>query len=210
VIVLIGALLAAGLAGCAGGGEGGGPTPVVSPSVAPSVPAAPSTSAASPSPSTTTRTGPLTTGPGVKPGEKPPVESRFAKQHTEAGALAFAGYYFRALDWSLATTDANLLRGLSEPSCAICTQRIHQLEALRAGGGRVDGYRNALRSTRIVTGRFTVKSDYVVETHLIQYAGRVVSSSGAVEDRIDSHKISVYVFVSWRTGSWRVIQIGQT
>ncbi|MDT4975986.1 MAG: hypothetical protein QOG98_1744, partial [Pseudonocardiales bacterium] len=94
-IVAILAMLAA-----ACGGDGGSPKP--------------SASAAATSPPTTApsivATGPLSTGPGVLPGEKPPVLSDAATQHTSAGALNFASYYFTALDWSTATTDPYLVQ----------------------------------------------------------------------------------------------------
>jgi hypothetical protein len=98
-ILTVGAVL---VAACDGGGSGhpsrsSGPVPSTGSSTAPSL---------SPSPS---RTGPLTTGPGVQPGEKPPVLDAEAKQHTASGALAFAIYYFRAYDWGIATNDAYLV-----------------------------------------------------------------------------------------------------
>ena len=83
--------------------DGGAPTPPPSYSVA-SVAAAPSTAAPSSSP-----TSPATTGPNVRPGERPPVMPAAAKQHTQEGALAFATFYIKALDWAIAATDPQLL-----------------------------------------------------------------------------------------------------
>ncbi len=54
---------------------------------------------------TPSRTGPMTTGPNVDPGEIPPAIDPIAKRaHASAGALAFAVFYIRALDWSQATS----------------------------------------------------------------------------------------------------------
>ena len=52
-------------------------------------------------------TSPATSGPNVRPGERPPAMPAAAKQHTQEGALAFAGYFIKALDWSIATTDSS-------------------------------------------------------------------------------------------------------
>src|SRR5690348_14210274 len=104
IAAVLSALLLA--AGCSGGGASAPPT---------AVPTAPPKSGAatggrsSPSPSPV-RTGPLMTGPGVLPGEKPPVEHDLARLHSQAGGYAFATYFVRALSWSIATNDAYLIR----------------------------------------------------------------------------------------------------
>ncbi|MDT4945157.1 MAG: hypothetical protein QOH14_1890 [Pseudonocardiales bacterium] len=73
-------------AACTGGGATRTSTPPP-----PDTPSASANSSPSPSPS---RTGPLSTGPNVRPGEKPPVLPEAAKEHSPGGALVFAGYYF--------------------------------------------------------------------------------------------------------------------
>ena len=66
----------------------------------------------------------------MRAGETPPVLDKFAKQHNSAGALAFATYFIKALDWSLATTDPYLIKQISAPSCQACKAYISNIGAL--------------------------------------------------------------------------------
>jgi hypothetical protein len=154
-------------------------------------------------------TGPLTTGPGVLPGEKPPVMSADAKQHTPTGALAFAAYYFKALDWSTATTDTFLLRSLAAPHCPACNRAINELDALRDEGGHVSGGRINLVSTRLVTGNFETKSDLVVKVVANEASIVLVhpSSPPSTSAPAITNDVSL-VFLSWRGGRWQVFDVG--
>jgi hypothetical protein len=184
-------------AGCGGGGhahKSSDPAPTSSGSTS-----------VSPSP---TPSGPLTTGPGVLPGEKPPVLSADAKQHTPAGALAFAAYFVKALDWSIATNDAYLLKQVAGPGCTACARDINAVAALHRRGAKESG-RTTLLSSKLVTGTFKVKSDFVVEivTHddpIVITRPGAAPSTAAPED---NHDVSL-VFISWVGNSWRIVEEG--
>ena len=150
----------------------------------------------------------MTTGPGVLPGEKPPVLSADAKQHTPAGALAFATYYIRALDWSFATNDAYLLKQITSSSCSACRRYITALDGL-SDGERLTGSRITVVSNRLVTGRFNVKSDLVVEFVLNDQAAVLVkpSSPPSTVAPAATHDKSL-VFLSWVASSWRIVEEG--
>jgi hypothetical protein len=118
VVLAVGCLS---LAACSG--SSGGPDPSFSFSPAPSFPTRSSPAASSGPDSRTvaqspTGTSPVLTGAGVKPGEKPPIFDRRFLTHDQGGAIAFTSYFYRALDWSIATTNANLLRPMSAPTCS--------------------------------------------------------------------------------------------
>jgi Family of unknown function (DUF6318) len=72
------------------------------------------------------------TGAAVRPGELPPTISSYVDHDNASGALAFAAYFYKALDWSIATTNPNLLRAISAPQCSTCEYYIHGLDALAA------------------------------------------------------------------------------
>jgi hypothetical protein len=198
-ILTVGAVL---VAACDGGGSGhpsrsSEPVPSTGSSTAPSL---------SPSPS---RTGPLTTGPGVQPGEKPPVLDAEAKQHTASGALAFAIYYFKAFDWGYATTDPSLVEQISAPSCRACRSYVDGLASVRARGGHVEGGRITIRSANLATGSFTVKSERAVEVNLSEDAVVLVSPSAAPSTAATSiSRDTSLVFVSWAAGRWQVVEVG--
>lgn len=187
-------------AACGGGGH-------QSPSSGPQPTTGATSTTTSPAPSPR-RTGPLSTGPGVQPGEKPPVLGTAAKQHTPAGALAFAEYYMRALDWSFATNDPYLLKQISSPTCPACDRYIAALDGL-AQSEHLTGSRITIISDRLVTGTFKVKSDAVVEFVLNDEAAVLVKPSApptTVAPAV-SHDESL-VFVSWMSGAWKIVEEG--
>jgi hypothetical protein len=193
------AVIAVPVAGC---GKSGTPTAHSSPNVQVSASIPPT---ASPSPS---RTGPLTTGAGVLPGETPPVEPAAANQHAVEGATTFIAYYFKALDWSLATTDAYLLRGLSSASCAACTRHIAGIASLQGAGSRVQGGRSSITEIAQVHGSYQVRSDYVFGLTLSQGAAQIVDGSGRIVSIQKPHLSRLTAFVSWVRGAWSLDELG--
>lgn len=198
--VIVG-ILAMLVAGCDGGGHSSGPSDSARASGPPST-----ATSSRPSP---TRTGPLTTGPNVQAGEKPPVLSDDAKQHTPAGALAFGSYYFKALDWSTATNDSFLVEQISALSCHACARAINGLRTLREERGYVRGGRISFGSATLVTGTFKVESDFVVQVTvdeqpviLVHPSAPPTTSAPAVAKDVS------LVFVSWLSGTWRVVEVG--
>jgi hypothetical protein len=169
---------------------------------------APTPSGSTPATTSPTPTGPLTTGPGVLPGEKPPVLSPEAKQHTPAGALAFAAYYFKAYDWGVATTDPYLIERIGASSCTACRTYIDQLNSLRAKGGHVERGRTTVLSSKLVTGTFKTKSDYVVEFKIKEDAVVLVVPSAPPSTSAPASSYTSLVFVSWRRTGWQIVEEG--
>ena len=157
---------------------------------------------------TPARTGPLSTGPGVQPGETPPVLNEDAKQHTPAGALAFANYYFKAYDWGVATTDPYLVEQISAPSCSACHRYIARLDALRGKGGHVVRGRTTVLSRALVTGSFETKADYVVQMKITEDAVVLVSPSAPPSTSAPASSYTSLVFVSWRGTRWQIVEEG--
>jgi hypothetical protein len=191
-------LIAGLLAACTSGAADPKPTP--------STLTEPITSAqTSPTP---TRTGPLTTGPNVRPGETPPEYPALARQHTANGALAFAAYYFRAFDWSYATNDAYLLRGLALPTCKGCKSSISAISGLAEEQGVLLGGRISFRSARIVHRQFDFDAEFVVDVGLDEEAVvlRLPSQapSTAAAAVVGHHAL---LFVRWVGEHWQVADV---
>lgn len=177
-----------------------------SPSPSPTPPATSATSTAtSPQPSPSE---PLTTGPNVRPGEKPPVYPALAKKHTANGAIAFAGYFYRAFDWSYATNDAYLLRGLSLNSCRGCSSTIRGIDHLAARHAVLTGGRILLRSARIDHSDFDFRADLVVDVELDEQAVIIdtpTSAPSTAAGRLSRHH--VLLFLRWIEDRWRVADV---
>jgi hypothetical protein len=131
-----------------------------------------------------------------------------AKEHSPAGALVFAGYYFKAFDWGVATTDPYLVQRISAPSCTACARYSNGLRTLRRQGGFVRGGRVSVDSARTVTGTFRMKSDYVVEVTCHEEAVVLVHPSSAPSTAQGAVKNDVsLVFVSWADYEWRIVEV---
>jgi hypothetical protein len=166
-------------------------------------------SSATPSPTpTVTRTGPLTTGPGVKPGEKPPQLSSLAIRVDNAGVIAFGAYFVSALDWSLATTDPYLLEQISDPECGPCSTYIKGLEQVQSAGGAVVGGRATFLSSAISSGNL-VAADAVVEVTFSQSA-EVVTEPGAAPRTFPAPPQPAVnkLYLKRRVDSWSILEIG--
>lgn len=174
------------------------------------VPTTPPNSASStPTTPTPSRTGPLTTGPGVQPGEKPPVLSAEARKHTPTGALLFAQYYFLAFDWGYATTDPYLVSKISAPGCSACTRYVNALRDLRRRGGYVTRGRVTVRSGRLVIGEFKIDSDFVVRVVVDEQPVVVNMPSSSPSTAAPALKQDPsLVFVSWLQNGWKVVGVG--
>jgi hypothetical protein len=202
-LLIVIAVIAGLLAACtSSGAEHPSPSPTPTPSQTSSA-SRPATTSPAPS-----RTGPLTTGPGVRPGEKPPVLPAEAQEHTAIGAELFAAYYLRAVNWSIETNDGYLIRGISSASCQTCTRLVEGFASLAASSRHQNGGTSTLQSISIVAGDFTVKADRVVQLTFSESAAKVMTKAGLVVQRIPARAATVSnVFVSWIRGSWKVVEV---
>jgi hypothetical protein len=189
-------LIAGLLVACTSSKPGGTPTPTdtPTPSVATSTPTAP-------------RTGPLPTGPNVRPGEKPPVLPAGARKRTDFGASLFGAYYFRALDWTIATNDDYLIRRISLDSCSACTRVRRFIAALNKSGDVLRGGRIHLQTFGTTTGTFNYRSERVVRVVLKQAAETRQSPSGATSRVAKASRDISLVFLNWTSAGWRVVEV---
>jgi hypothetical protein len=195
-------LIAGLLAACSGGGADPDPTPAPTPSTRPSS-VAPSSTPATPS-----RTGPLTTGPNVRPGEKPPVFPELAKQHTANGALAFASYFVRAFNWGYETNDPYLVRKISEARCKACASYVKGLESLTSSGGVLREGLLTPRSASIFHGTLKIHADFAIDLALDE-APVVIEKPSARPSTAtvltkNDHSL---LLVTWVSGSWKVTEL---
>jgi hypothetical protein len=198
------ALVACGLVAC------GGSSHSVRTSAAPTPSSAPTSSAASSSApaSSPTATTPLLTGAAVKPGEVPPTQNPKFITDDSAGAISFAGYFYRALDWSIATSNPNLLRPISAASCAPCSRYINEIDAFAAAGGHSEGARVTAFQFAPAQGNL-VKSDFVVQVTLNQMPQVLVSADGSRSTPpAPTNPSIVYLYIDWANGRFQAVEIG--
>jgi hypothetical protein len=195
------------LAGC---GAGTGRSSLSASRSPGSTPAAAVTASASVSASITpspTGTAPLLTGAAVKPGELPPTrDTRFAGDDAN-GALSFANYFYESIDWSIATSNPNLLRSISGPGCRPCQQYIHEIDAVASAGGHSEGGRSQSSSFAIVHGTLIV-SDYVVKVTFSQQVQVIVAAGGASATYAPrANPGTNYLYMTWVDNQWQAVGI---
>jgi Family of unknown function (DUF6318) len=188
--------------------SGSGSHPDSTPS-ATAVPSSSATSAsATPTPSPTATT-PLLTGAAVKPGEVPPTEDPHFITDDQGGAITFAGYFFRALDWSIATTNPNLLRAISAPSCATCQGYIHDIDAVAAKGGHSEGSRISAYEFAPAHGDL-VAAQFVIQVTLTQQPQVLVSADGTRSTPPPpNNPVVTYVYMDWQNGNFIALGLGR-
>jgi hypothetical protein len=155
-------------------------------------------------------TTPAVSGPNVRPGERPPTMPAAAKQHTQEGALAFAGYFYQVFDFSLRTMTTRALRNLSSDTCGSCAGHIKSIDDLRAERGHVRGGRILLRSIKRVTGTADVKADVILLASVDQEALVEIQANGSSTGSTEPTKATNYLFLSWQGNAWRMIEISQS
>jgi hypothetical protein len=167
-----------------------------------------STAQTSPSP---TQTGPLTTGPNVRPGEKPPELAPIGREHNDAGATVVGAYYFKALDWTIATNDDWLLAHLALPSCEACA-RVHAgLLALRAKGETELGGRILVRAAVVDRASYKIKYDVAVRVTYDEEAVRLRLVGGSTRRTQPAvHGETDVVFLRWRGDRWRIAEVAES
>lgn len=103
------------------------------------------------------------------------------------------------------------MEGVGVPTCADCNRDIAGIKDVVAKGYYISSGRITIDSTKIVRGHFTVKSDYVVEVFINQDPLVVTSKTTHVAHTNEPavKNFAQLVFVSWISGKWLIVDVGQ-
>ncbi|SHH52933.1 hypothetical protein SAMN05443575_4007 [Jatrophihabitans endophyticus] len=182
--------------------DGSDPTP--SRTVTRTTPTAPTTTTRPSSSATPSPTVP-TTGPNVRPGEKPPTESALAKTHTPPGATEFALFWFQALDWGYATTDTTLTTGRYLTPCSTCTDFVNDIDTARRRHQHFQGGRIALHGRKLVANDNRHPGSTVVDVYFDSAAVKTLDSTGRVVSRGGaSRNLRWRLWLGWTADHWAV------
>jgi hypothetical protein len=166
----------------------------------------PPTQSTSPDPTTTT-TPPVTTGPNVRPGEKPPTFPASLQVNARGAADGFAQYWMRTLDWGYATTDSSLAKAAYSKSCTDCARFVKgnfddtRSQGLRFRGGRVGFLESTLQPTDHRNGATQI-DDVTVSVGALEtldHTGHVVSRAAAIPH------ITYRIWLRWTGKRWTVV-----
>lgn len=200
--VLAAVLLPAALAGCTSGTEPGPNYSSVSasPSASDTAPHSPT---ASPSPSVPT------TGPNVSPGESPPTPIPTVSSDSSDGALAFATYYIKMLDWVYATSQPAIVRTFYADGCTNCLTFLSNLESQVAGGHTYRGSRLSIDRQAIVTNDGRMSATFAVSTELTASPLQIVDGAGSISNQGPQTTITLTNWLKWLGTGWTIVDQGK-
>lgn len=193
------------LAGC-GGSAGRDPAPS-SAARSSGPPASSVARSAPPSPAAPTVPADVpTTGPNLRfAGEKPPVMPVAATQHTRAGAVAFAEFFIKTIDWGYATTNSAYMRHYFADSCTVCAGLAKGLEEQASNGNHFIGDRftiqpaSDVRSGGAHAAEYTAQLTFdVTSSELLDKQGQFIDGEPALTARTD-------VGARWAGSKWQVV-----
>jgi len=149
-----------------------------------------------------------TTGPNLNhPGEKPPVMPLLATQHTPAGAVAFAKFFVKTIDWGFATASSSYARHYFLPACTGCRAFSDGSDRNRRLGIRDIGGRMTTRSAKSASESSGEPAAVIVAYDITSYEdldrnGKFITADGAHANQRFELRLS------WIDGSWKVARLG--
>lgn len=173
------------LSGCSDNGEASTPTPSPSPSV----------SSASPT---------------TSPSPTPPVMPEAAKEHTEAGAIAFVEYFWEVVDYASVNLDPAAVRELIADSCGTCQGGIRGIEKAKRSGGMYSGGGTTVRdaaASRLMAGDLR----YTKVTFVADNERQVLDYPGTANDQVyEPASVRMTMFLTekpdagWEVSTWEI------
>lgn len=188
------ALIVVFVAGCTSGSGGGDPTRT--PSVTPPV-----TSSTTPVESSSTPTH-------STPPTKVPEPRDQARQHTSRGAVAFAEFWFRELNWAYSHVSAALIRRYSSRSCSDCELLAQSIDRVRAMGLRYSGGHVVVEKADKAPNDGRHGAEAAVDVTVSQRVLLVHRGNEIVHRGAASTGITFRLWLAWRRGGWTVVQKG--
>ncbi len=198
------ALILLGAVACTSSGSGGTtPRPT---STLPGSSTAP-TSTTPTAPSTSASPSVATTGPNVRPGEKPPMLSKYGAMNTRLGSLEFGNYWMRAVDWAYATMDTALARSIMSSKCTGCNKLLSlDIDKLAASGSYYRGGRIAILESTIQPNIPHNGSTAIIDVTVDQAALTSYTRAGEVVDRSpDSGRVTFRTWIAYAGDHWLVV-----
>ena len=199
-VLLLCLLTAAALAGCTSEqpAQGDTSTPTLSTYSPPTYATAPAS------------TPPITTGPNVRPGEKPPTFPASLEKNLPSAAGTFAVYWLQTIDWGYATVDSTLARRAFSPVCTNCTRFMSIFDDARAKGVHFRGGRMAISKWLIQPNDHRNGATAVIDVTLSIGALQAINRTGKVVEADPAEDRVMYrVWLRWTGTRWTVVDTKQ-
>jgi hypothetical protein len=151
-------------------------------------------------------TPPITTGPNVRPGEKPPTFPKSLEQNSNGGAIAFAQYWEQTIDWGYATADSTLARTAYSSTCSDCERFMKIFDEATAKGVHFRGGRSTILKTDLQPNDHhngaTAVSDLTISVQALQAIDR---GGTVIESDPPVRRATYRVWMRWTGMRWTVV-----
>ncbi|GAB3493592.1 hypothetical protein GCM10027572_21160 [Flexivirga lutea] len=125
-----------------------------------------------------------------------------ARQHTEAGAKAFAEFYFKTSNALFRNPGKGTTEALELPSCQPCSDNASGLKTMAAEGQHYDRDQVDYKVTRVLN---VDKNATNVFADLKQNPARLIDKSGKVVSTTPTPHVRAVVLLQWIVGEgWRI------
>lgn len=128
-----------------------------------------------------------------------------ARQHTMAGAQAFAEFYLSQINEAWRLPDPAVLRPYGSGSCASCANYVRTATALQAKGQRYDGPAGTVRALAWLPE--STRDQVYVSALTQQEARQILNQVGTVERSTAEAKVELKLQLAWREARWYVDEI---
>lgn len=126
-----------------------------------------------------------------------------AKEHTDAGAVAFAKYYWEALGRAQLTSDSSEIEQLVSPDCQPCGTLVKSFDELSAKNSRANINPIAV-TTAEIADTTDGKSDEAA-TLEVESKAHVMQTNGKATGQVKAQNYTAIVYVSWQEGTWAIV-----
>jgi len=154
-----------------------------------------------------TATPPISTGPNVRPGEKPPTFPASLNRNLPAGADAFARYWMQTLDWGYATTDSSLAKAAFAASCTDCARFVKgNFDDTRAEGWHFRGGRVGFLESTLQQPDHHANATSLDDVTVTVGALETLDRAGHVQSRAPAiPHITYRIWLRWTGARWTVV-----
>jgi hypothetical protein len=155
-------------------------------------------------------TPPVTTGPNIRPGEKPPSFPDSLEKNLPSAAGAFAVYWMKTIDWGYATVDSRLARTAFSPVCIDCTRFMKIFDNARAKGVHFRGGRMTISKWLLQANDHHNGATAVIDITVSISAQQATDRAGkVVESDPAEPRVTYRVWLRWTDSKWTVVDTKQ-
>lgn len=184
--------------------SGGGTPPPGSPPAASQSPSGPATPSATPTPTASYKPADAT---GKAQNVPVPELPEAAKAETKEGAIAFAKYWYAALNYAYQTGDFGPLDAITGPGCRMCAKVRPGIVEWNSEGRWIAG------GLVVVKGAFTefvktAEGHYQVTTQLEQPGGSLHRADASIEESVPASQVLADIMsVRFTGGVWNAVDV---